>query len=91
MGPIEIQPTRLTRVTEKVAATAPARPATVVANGEKDIEVTRRELLTSHEPPVDAERVESIRKAITEGSYTLTPEKIADAMIAANFVLRSSQ
>lgn len=34
-------------------------------------------------PPVDAERVAQIRKALTDGSYPLLPAKIADAMIAA--------
>ncbi|MGB3470217.1 MAG: flagellar biosynthesis anti-sigma factor FlgM [Erythrobacter sp.] len=34
-------------------------------------------------PPVDAERVDQIRKAIKDGSYPLVPTKIADAIIAA--------
>lgn len=35
------------------------------------------------EPPVDADRVAEIRKALQDGSYPLVPTKIADAMIAA--------
>lgn len=35
------------------------------------------------EPPVDADRVAEIRKALQEGTYPLVPTKIADAMIAA--------
>lgn len=38
-------------------------------------------------PPVDAERVAAIRKALAEGSYPLVPTKIADAMIAAQVSL----
>jgi negative regulator of flagellin synthesis FlgM len=38
-------------------------------------------------PPVDAERVAAIRKALSEGSYPLVPTKIADAMIAAQVSL----
>ena len=34
-------------------------------------------------PPVDAERVAEIRKALQDGSYPLVPTRIADAMIAA--------
>ena len=39
--------------------------------------------------PVDAERVAQIRKAVEDGSYPVTPVKIADAMIAAGLLLRS--
>jgi negative regulator of flagellin synthesis FlgM len=38
-------------------------------------------------PPVDAERVATIRKALAEGSYPLVPTRIADAMIAAQVSL----
>lgn len=89
--PIEIQPARLTRATEKVAATAPVGPAPAVANGEDEIEVARSVSLQPGEPPVDAERIETIRKAIEQGSYPLVPAKIADAMIAAGIMLRSVQ
>ncbi|SFF75826.1 negative regulator of flagellin synthesis FlgM [Novosphingobium sp. CF614] len=41
------------------------------------------------EAPVDAERVEDIRKAVESGTYPLIPAKIADAMIAAGVLLRS--
>ncbi|HEU4968697.1 flagellar biosynthesis anti-sigma factor FlgM [Sphingomonas sp.] len=34
-------------------------------------------------PPVDAERVQQIRRALEEGRYPLVPAKIADRMIAA--------
>ena len=91
MRPIEIQPTRLTRVTDKVAASSPAQPAAAIANGEKDVEVKRSELLSQNQPPVDAERVAQVRQAIAEGVYPLVPAKIADAMIAASMLLRSPQ
>jgi negative regulator of flagellin synthesis FlgM len=38
--------------------------------------------------PVDAERVEVIRKAIASGTYPVVPAKIADAIIAAGLLLR---
>ncbi len=37
---------------------------------------------------VDAERVTAIRKAVEDGSYPIVPARIADAMIAAGYLLR---
>ena len=36
---------------------------------------------------MDSERVTEIRTALREGTYPLVPAKVADAMIAANFIL----
>lgn len=41
------------------------------------------------EAPVDHDRVAQIRKAIEEGRYPVVPAKIADAMIAAGYLLRT--
>ena len=41
------------------------------------------------EPPVDGERVAEIRKAVEQGTYPLLPTKVADAMIAAGYLLRT--
>lgn len=38
--------------------------------------------------PFDHERVETIRKALESGTYPVVPAKIADALIAARFVLK---
>ncbi len=91
MRPIEIQPVRLTRATEKVVATDPAKVSPQVASGEKNVEVSVNEGFQAGSSPVDAERVEQIRNAIEEGSYPLVPAKIADAMIAASILLRTGQ
>lgn len=48
----------------------------------------RNNPLDPGDPPVDAERVAQIRKAIENGSYPVVPAKIADAMIAAGLLLR---
>jgi negative regulator of flagellin synthesis FlgM len=37
----------------------------------------------SARPPVDAERVQQIKRALAEGRYPLVPAKIADRLIAA--------
>ena len=44
--------------------------------------------LSAGSPPVNADRVVAIRKAIESGSYPLIPTKISDAMIAAGLTLR---
>jgi negative regulator of flagellin synthesis FlgM len=41
------------------------------------------------EAPVDHDRVEEIRAVIEQGRYPVIPTKIADAMIAAGFLLRN--
>lgn len=89
MRPIDNQPVGQVRTTEKVRAISSPRPATPAANGEQDVEVVRRTLLTALEPPVDHERVEQIRLALARGAYPLVPAEIADAMIAAKLTLRT--
>lgn len=39
--------------------------------------------LDPSKPPVEADRVSQIRKALEDGTYPLVPTKIADAIIAA--------
>lgn len=39
-------------------------------------------------PPVDAERIAEIRKAVEQGTYPIVPARVADAMIAAGMILR---
>ena len=90
MRPIDIQPLRPVRTTEKVTESAPARPAKPVVNGEQDVEVVRRSHFAAQEPPIDHERVDEIRKALAEGSYPLVPAEIADALIAAQLTLRTT-
>ncbi|MFO6446369.1 flagellar biosynthesis anti-sigma factor FlgM [Erythrobacter sp. NE805] len=57
-------------------STAPAAAAAGIS-----LEVTAASAAAT--PPVDAERVAEIRKALSNGSYPLVPTRIADAMIAA--------
>ena len=53
--------------------------------------VVRSRALDPGPPPVDAERVQQIRKAIEDGTYPIVPAKVADAMIAAGLLLRSGK
>lgn len=41
------------------------------------------------EMPIDHERVAEIRKAVAQRLYPINPVKIAEAMIAAGFLLRT--
>ena len=61
------------------SATESAAQATIVSTS----------AATAGSPPVDADRVVAIRKAIQNGSYPLVPTKIGDAMIAAGMLLRT--
>jgi negative regulator of flagellin synthesis FlgM len=54
-------------------------------------QIATSDAVKAGEPPVDAERVLTIRRAIENGKYPITPAKIADAMIAAGILLRSPQ
>lgn len=53
--------------------------------------VARSEALDPGPAPVDAERVAMIRKAIEQGTYPVVPARIADAVIAAGILLRSTK
>lgn len=63
-----------------------ARPAAATPAGAAPVTGISLEVTAAAEaasPPVDAERVAQIRKALRDGSYPLVPTKIVDAMIAA--------
>ncbi|MFM5924012.1 MAG: flagellar biosynthesis anti-sigma factor FlgM [Novosphingobium sp.] len=53
--------------------------------------VVRSRELDPGEPPVDADRVAQIRKAVENGTYPIVPARVADAMIAAGLLLRSKK
>lgn len=68
-----------------------AEPTTQVAAGaaKADGIALASMISAGSEVPVDQERVAEIRKAVEQGHYPLTPVKIADAMIAAGYLLRT--
>lgn len=72
-----------------VARTEAARPAPSASakDGAKGVQTS----LAGSEPLVDVERVAVIRKAVEEGRYPVVPTRIADAMIAAGYLLRTKQ
>ena len=68
--------------------TAPAKDTTSVKDAGVAAQVVTSDAVKAGDPPVDAERVATIRRAIDEGKYPVLPVKIADAMIAAGMLLR---
>jgi negative regulator of flagellin synthesis FlgM len=92
IGPKGLQPPRGLGAVEH--RKVPHRPvgsdrAAEVANANSA--VVRSRTVEAGEPPVDAERVAEIAKAIEQDRYPVLPMKIADAMIAAGLLLRSGK
>lgn len=93
MLPIEIGPTR--RVGAVDAWTVRASGGSPSGSAKTDTApatVVRSDALDAGDtPPVDADRIKVIKNAIETGNYPLVPAKIADALIAAQLLLRSGQ
>lgn len=81
MRSIEFQPLRLVSATDKVAPANRVRAEDFTAKLPADVEVSLSALLGSKAPPIDHERIVELRNAIESGSYSLSPGKIADAMM----------
>lgn len=73
------------------AARGPVASDTARANASDKSAVRRSAALDPGQPPVDADRVATIRKAIESGNYPIIPTRVADAMIAAGLLLRSGK
>ena len=72
----------------RVERAAPARPVSAPVRAEaaapaSGLRLAATELAAA--PPVDAERVARIRKAVAEGKFPLSPATIADSLIALKF------
>ncbi|MDP5280394.1 flagellar biosynthesis anti-sigma factor FlgM [Sphingomonas sp. DG1-23] len=71
----------------RIAPVAPAAPVEVakpVSGGVRPVESSAAALSSSMaaKPPVDAERVAKIRKAIEDGKFPIYPSTIADRLLA---------
>lgn len=91
--PIELGPTRPAGAVEAwTPRTAGGTPARSAKAEKVSAEVVRSDALDAGEtPPVDTERVSTIRRAIETGTYPVIPFKVADAMIAAGLLLRTKE
>lgn len=81
LGPVETRKLR-----EQVGNSAPAS-----TGDSAPVAARRSDALDPGQPPVDNERVATIRKAIETGQYPVIPMRVADAMIAAGYLLRSGK
>lgn len=91
-GPKGLQPVRAAQaVDHRQGQTAlPGNDRAAEMANAKSAVVRSREL-DPGQPPVDADRVAEIRKAIEQGTYPIVPAKVADAMIAAGLLLRTGK
>lgn len=72
----------VTRVATTIAPTAPIAPVrTPVANETPEAPRALAKAL-SENPPIDADRVAQIKKAIANGTFPILPSKIADRLLA---------
>ena len=96
-----IDPAKLTMAqrlqTQAPAPVAPLAPARTVAGGtgaqagDAGATVTTAasgRVGAGAQAPFDQDRVTEIRKAVEEGRYPVIPTRVADAMIAAGYLLR---
>lgn len=74
-------------VAAPVSRTEPVRPVRAPASdGAASVALSTRSAAGA--PPTDPARVQEIRKAVEQGRYPVVPARIADAMIAAGYLLR---
>lgn len=92
MPPIELGPTRPIGAGDvRIVRQAVSQREPVEWGGEPAPTVSLSDALDPGEAPIDAERVDAIKKAVEAGDYPLLPVKIADAMIAAGMLLRNGR
>ncbi len=92
MKPIETSPVARSRSPGTDVArsikSAPAQPGSAVSPpAEPGVIAQTTAPAAGNAPPVDLERVSQIRNALREGTYPLVPAKVADAIIAADYIL----
>lgn len=87
-GPHGILPTQRQERTAPVSRAAEVR-RTAGDDPGSAVDVAASSLSAAgREAPVDHDRVAEIRKAVEQGRYPVLPAKIADAMIAAGYLLK---
>jgi len=93
MPPFEVGPARaISAVDNRLAReTRGQGQGPEKARNQLDQAIVKSDVPTAGQPPVDAERVQVIRKAVESGTYPILPARIADAVIAASFILRSGE
>ncbi len=83
-----IRPKGPTQGDLRVAAVAPAASAKIVSGARPELEVSPTAQLASQlaaTPPVDADRVASVKQAIAHGTFPILPATIADRLLALRY------
>ena len=83
VGPVQVRNTVPGKSGQASGRTALELPAQAAA-------IERSAAFDPGPAPVDSERVAVIRRAVEQGDYPVIPTRIADAMIAAGMLLRST-
>lgn len=91
MPPIEMRPLLPVARPEARSRLADVRTETIASAVTPPRMASASDALDPGAPPVDVERVTEIRRAIEKGTYPVIPIRIADAMIAAGFLLQASK
>lgn len=86
-GPNGVAPRAIATAATPVRGSEPVRPVRL-ENGEPRGAGALSARTAGDSAPVDAERVKQIRKAVEEGRYPIVPTSVADALIAAGYLLR---
>lgn len=89
MQPIDFQPLRLVSATGSVAPSGRVRQEVSGGPTAAEVQVSLSDALLAKAPPIDHERIVALRTAIENGTYRLTPAKVADAMIETHQLLSS--
>ena len=99
MPPIELGPlrpvgavdARLARAADSRSGPSPKAEAAASSASSPVVQSEALAALDPGQPPVNAERVAQVRKAVETGTYPLVPATVADAIIAAGVILRSGK
>lgn len=91
MPSFDIGPTRAVGALDKRLAREPHEQAARQPQATAPKPQVAGARVAAGEPPIDADRVTEIRKAVEQGTYPIVPTKVADAMIAAGFLLRAAK
>lgn len=73
---------------KQVSVTSSGASGPMVSGPTPDAGLALSEVLDPGTPPIDRERISRIKQAVEAGTYPLVPHTVADAMIAAGFLLR---
>jgi negative regulator of flagellin synthesis FlgM len=92
-GPIgRIDPVSLNGRAVRLASGSADQPARADgADAPGSSPVVLGDTLNAGPPPIDAERVARIRKALEDGTYPIIPMTVADAIIADGLILRTAK